>query len=63
MNWLWEEGLKLDVLSYSIVINEIVKVGDLDDVLKLFDEMCERGVVVDVICYNILIDGFFKGRD
>ena len=28
--------------------------------LEVFDEMRERGVEPDVVCYNMIIDGFFK---
>ncbi|GKV05975.1 hypothetical protein SLEP1_g17921 [Rubroshorea leprosula] len=30
---------------------------------KMFDEMPEKGMIPDVTCYNILINGFFKQGD
>ncbi|KAF7151115.1 hypothetical protein RHSIM_Rhsim02G0112200 [Rhododendron simsii] len=59
LEWMWVWELKLDV-SYGTLINRCAKSGDLSGALKVFDEMCERGVSPDVRSYNILIDGFFK---
>lgn len=57
------EGICLDVYSYGILFSGFVKCGKLLDVLKVFDEMFERGVMGDIMCYNILIDGYLKFCD
>lgn len=52
-----------DVCSYGTLISGFVKSMKVFDALELFEEMSERGIDLDVICYNILIDGYFKVGD
>lgn len=42
------------------MINELAKTGDLRTAVELFDGMSYKGVCPDVVCYNILIDGYFR---
>ena len=43
-----------DVCSYGTLISGFVKSMKVFDALELFEEMSERGIDLDVICYNIL---------
>ncbi|KAJ4979879.1 hypothetical protein NE237_010659 [Protea cynaroides] len=51
LDWMWARASNLTSLS-----------GNLENVLELFEEMFDRGVSPDVVCYNIIIDGFLKRR-
>jgi pentatricopeptide repeat protein len=53
-------GFAPNCVTYSTVISGCVKLGDLERALELFDEMLRSGVLPDVVCCNLLIDGFFK---
>ncbi|GFP87998.1 pentatricopeptide repeat-containing protein at1g62670 mitochondrial [Phtheirospermum japonicum] len=43
---------------YNMVIAGLCKDRMIDDALKLFDEMSEKGITPDVVTYNALICGF-----
>ncbi|KAK6912202.1 Pentatricopeptide repeat [Dillenia turbinata] len=47
--------------SYTILMSGLGEVGDTDEVRKLYDEMLERGYVVDVAAYNCLLDCLCRG--
>ncbi|GFQ00403.1 pentatricopeptide repeat-containing protein at1g62670 mitochondrial [Phtheirospermum japonicum] len=42
---------------YRMVIDSLCKDKMMDDALKLFDEMSEKGIPPDVVTYNALICG------
>ncbi|KAF3335342.1 Pentatricopeptide repeat-containing protein [Carex littledalei] len=47
-------------LEPNCAIGGSMKLGNLKRALEMFDEMLERGVSPDVVCYNLLINGLFK---
>ncbi|KAL8482672.1 hypothetical protein ACS0TY_025635 [Phlomoides rotata] len=48
---------ELDVVLYGTVIDGLCKDMKIDTTLKLFDEMCDKGISPNVIVYNTLIRG------
>ncbi|XP_022748183.1 pentatricopeptide repeat-containing protein At3g09060-like [Durio zibethinus] len=62
LDWICKTGFHPNVQSYWTLINGLVKGGNLVIALELFDEMFKRKVTPDVMCYNIVIDGFFFFR-
>ncbi|KAK9081533.1 hypothetical protein Syun_030857 [Stephania yunnanensis] len=53
-----EEGLvKPDVLTYTLMIKGLCKVGLVDDAMKVFDEMTCRP---SLVTYNVVVDGLCK---
>ncbi|KAK9281691.1 hypothetical protein L1049_004595 [Liquidambar formosana] len=47
--------------SYSILMRGWGDIGDSSEARKLFDEMLERGCLVDVLAYNSLLEALCKG--
>ncbi|XP_057967163.1 pentatricopeptide repeat-containing protein At1g52640, mitochondrial [Malania oleifera] len=47
--------------TYSILMNGWGEVSDPNEARKLFDEMLERGCLVDVLTYNCLLKSLCKG--
>ncbi|MCL7038616.1 hypothetical protein MKW94_027737 [Papaver nudicaule] len=66
-----EKGYDLDEVSYGTLIKGYFKEGDMDQALKLWDEMKKKEIlpgvvtynekVVDAITYNTLIMGICRG--
>ncbi|KAK9099461.1 hypothetical protein Syun_026506 [Stephania yunnanensis] len=53
-----EEGLvKPDVLTYTLMIKGLCKVGLVEDAMKVFDEMTCRP---SLVTYNVVVDGLCK---
>lgn len=48
--------------SYSILIRGWGDVRELGNARKLFDELLERGVEVDLLAYNSILESLCKGR-
>lgn len=44
-----------DCISYSTVIHELCKKGDINEAIELWNEMLYKGVKPDIVAYNILI--------
>lgn len=51
------------VKTYSILIRGWGDIGDSGEARKVFDEMLQRGCVVDVPAYNSLLEALCKGGD
>ncbi|KMT00684.1 hypothetical protein BVRB_9g219730 [Beta vulgaris subsp. vulgaris] len=51
------------VKSYTILIRGLGDIGDSGEARKVFDEMLERGCVVDVPAYNSLLEALCNGGD
>ncbi|XP_078152862.1 uncharacterized protein LOC144548054 [Carex rostrata] len=48
------------VITYSVVIDELCKIGQLAKAFGLYRQMCFAGVIPDTITYNSLINGLCK---
>ncbi|XP_057988959.1 putative pentatricopeptide repeat-containing protein At1g12700, mitochondrial [Hevea brasiliensis] len=55
---LFEQGLKPDVYTYSIIIKGLCNEGLLDEAYKVFRGMEECGCLMDGCRYNVIIQGF-----
>nr|XP_023920736.1 pentatricopeptide repeat-containing protein At3g22470, mitochondrial-like [Quercus suber] len=53
-----ERGCSLDVISYNILINGYCKGKKIDEAMRLFHEMSNKGMIPNVVTYNTLIGGF-----
>ena len=54
--------LQPDVVTYTTVIDAYAKANDFDRALHYFDEMLERGIQVDHVTINSLLDGIYENR-
>lgn len=63
MNEMIKEGIELNVRIYVILIDGMFRVGCLDEVFKLCDEMVGRGLVFNIVVCNIIMYWFFKEGD
>ncbi|KAK4852568.1 hypothetical protein QYF36_025081 [Acer negundo] len=52
--------IKLDLVSFNIVIHGLCKVGKLNEASDVIEDMKSIGVSPDAITYNTLIDGYSK---
>lgn len=50
----------VDVFIYSVLINVLCKENKMDGVYGLFDEMCERGLILNDVVFMILIYGYSR---
>ncbi|XP_078153004.1 pentatricopeptide repeat-containing protein At4g01570-like [Carex rostrata] len=55
-----KKGTFVDGISYSIVITELCKEGQVEEALELVKEMDERGFIVDLVTVSSLLIGFHK---
>ncbi|CAN6481842.1 unnamed protein product [Victoria cruziana] len=49
-----------DVVTYSTLIDGLLKAGKFDEAKKKFVEMMDNGIVPDSVIYDTFIDGFAK---
>lgn len=56
-----ESGFELSAKTYSILMRGWGDICDSDNARKLFDEMTERGCLVDVPAYNSYLEALCKG--
>ncbi|PQM41765.1 pentatricopeptide repeat-containing protein [Prunus yedoensis var. nudiflora] len=56
-----KSGFVLNAKTYSILMRGWGDIGDSDEARKLFDEMTERGCLVDVPAYNSYLEALCKG--
>lgn len=54
------EGFILDEYMYMILIYGCVVDGEINEVFKLRDEMFVKGIIFNVVMYNVLIKGLCK---
>jgi pentatricopeptide repeat protein len=47
-----------NVISYSTLMGGLFRVGKLKEVVGVFEEMLKRGIVLDALAYDVLINGF-----
>ncbi|KAL8523219.1 hypothetical protein ACS0TY_013259 [Phlomoides rotata] len=52
-----EDLCEVDTLLYGTVIEGLCKKMKIDTALKVFDEMCDKGISPNVIVYSSLIRG------
>ncbi|KAJ1697350.1 hypothetical protein LUZ63_005862 [Rhynchospora breviuscula] len=57
-----KKGTFVDKISYSIVITELCREGQVEEALELVKEMDERGFVVDLVTVSSLLIGFHKSK-
>jgi pentatricopeptide repeat protein len=57
-----KKGTFVDGISYSIVVTELCKEGQVEEALELVREMDERGFVVDLVTVSSLLIGFHKSK-
>ncbi|ONK77568.1 uncharacterized protein A4U43_C02F7960 [Asparagus officinalis] len=55
-------GRRPDVVSYTTLVNGYVRIGQLDDAHKVFDEMSQLGISPNSLTLSILIKGVFRKR-
>ncbi|KAL4316428.1 hypothetical protein AHAS_Ahas15G0284100 [Arachis hypogaea] len=60
---LINQGIKLDLITYNLLINGLCKIYDLKEDRKLVNEMSERGLKSNKITFIILIDEYCKDKD
>ncbi|KAK7292729.1 hypothetical protein RJT34_15581 [Clitoria ternatea] len=59
-----EEGLKPSVVTYGALIHAYCSKKNVDEGMKLFEEMCSKSKVTpNTVVYNILIDALCKNND
>ncbi|KAA0044434.1 hypothetical protein IC582_017430 [Cucumis melo] len=56
-----KSGFNPSVKTYSILTRGWGVVGDSNNAQKVFDEMRERGCLIDVLAYNSLLEALCKG--
>jgi pentatricopeptide repeat protein len=52
-----ENGIFPDCITYSTLIYEYCRCGDVGEAVKLWDTMLKKGVEPDLVAYNLLIYG------
>ncbi|XP_064950031.1 pentatricopeptide repeat-containing protein At5g15010, mitochondrial-like [Musa acuminata AAA Group] len=57
-----KRGIQKDVVSYGSMISCYSKAGNLNDVLKLFNQMNDMGIQADRKVYNAVIYALAKGK-
>ena len=57
-----QESFPPDIISYSSVLDSLVKSWEVDCALYLYRGICDRGCCPDVVAYNILINGLCKAQ-
>ncbi|GFY95206.1 tetratricopeptide repeat (TPR)-like superfamily protein [Actinidia rufa] len=55
-----KNGVKLSLITYSVLINGLMKLKRYNEANCVSDKMLVEGFVVNVIVYNTLIDGYCK---
>ena len=55
-----KQGLNPDVVTYNTLMNELCKMGNVKEAIKLFQQMKGSNVVPNVITYSTLMDGLSK---
>ncbi|KAL8535303.1 hypothetical protein ACS0TY_011083 [Phlomoides rotata] len=55
-----EDLCEVDTILYGIVIEGLCKKMKIDTALKVFDEMCDKGISPNVIVYSSLICGLCR---
>lgn len=51
-----------DEFSYTILIRLNGKIGKPDEAMVLFQEMMEKGLSLNIISYNTIIEALARGR-
>lgn len=57
-----KNGCHPNVVTFSTLINGYIKANNIDEVVKVFQEMPSKGIVPDVVTYNNLVDGLCKAN-
>ncbi|KAK1397964.1 hypothetical protein POM88_007827 [Heracleum sosnowskyi] len=56
------DGIKPDVVCYTMVLDGVIEEGNYAKADELFDEMLVLGVVPDMWTYNVYLCGLFKQK-
>ncbi|KAG6503507.1 pentatricopeptide repeat-containing protein At1g61870, mitochondrial-like [Zingiber officinale] len=51
------------IASYNVLLKALCSSYKVDEAFALLDEMPAKGVEPDIVCYNTVLDGYFKMRD
>ncbi|KAK1351545.1 Pentatricopeptide repeat-containing protein, mitochondrial [Heracleum sosnowskyi] len=62
LNQMKVDGIKPDVVCYTMVLDGVIEEGDYARADELFDEMLVLGVVPDMWTYNVYLCGLFKQK-
>ncbi|KAF2296599.1 hypothetical protein GH714_000475 [Hevea brasiliensis] len=57
-----KHGKEPDLFTYNSLLNGLCLRGQTDDALKPFELMVNRGIEVNDVSYNMLINGYRKCR-
>ena len=57
---MMSNGVEINIITYSTLINGYCKVKNMECAMGLYTEMMIKGLVPDVVIYTALIDGHFK---
>ncbi|KAL6574267.1 putative ubiquitin-conjugating enzyme E2 23 [Orobanche hederae] len=60
LNTLTRSGLIHDVVLYNIMIDRYIKVGDLAEAVRLYENLLKKGIDPTVVTFNTLINGLCK---
>lgn len=63
LNQMKVDGIKPDVVCYTMVLDGVIEEGDYAKADELFDEMLVLGVVPDIWTYNVYLCGLFKQKN
>lgn len=55
-----KNDFNLTAKTYSILMRGWADIGDLGKARKLFDELLERGCLVDLLAYNSILESLFN---
>lgn len=56
-----ENGCKLDINLYNIILNGLVRIGGLKRVIEMFEKIKNLIIKLDVVLYNIFFSCFSRG--
>ncbi|KAK7857444.1 pentatricopeptide repeat-containing protein [Quercus suber] len=64
---VWTEmrvnGIRPDVICYTVLIDRYCKTENLQDAVALFDNMIDRGLEPDTVTYTALLSGYCNKGD